>query len=102
MEQKSLRLTTFLAILVMGVGHIYVGQTKRGVYLLVLGIVLTVAFSSSNGVGEFYASESRSLGTGLMYILFALVISIVLFVTWIWQIFNARKTCNQHNAQQNN
>ena len=42
---KSLALTIILAILVAGVGHIYLGFIKRGIVILVIGIVLWIVAS---------------------------------------------------------
>ena len=42
---KSLALTIILAILVAGVGHIYLGFIKRGIGILVIGIVLWIVAS---------------------------------------------------------
>jgi hypothetical protein len=37
---KSLRITILLAVLVSGVGHIYLGFLKRGIIILIVGIAL--------------------------------------------------------------
>lgn len=42
---KSLALTILLAILVAGVGHIYLGFIKRGIVILVIGILLWIVAS---------------------------------------------------------
>lgn len=42
---KSLALTIILAILVAGVGHIYLGFIKRGIVILVIGILLWIVAS---------------------------------------------------------
>jgi TM2 domain-containing membrane protein YozV len=39
---KSLKITILLAILVSGVGHIYLGVTKRGIIILVVAIALWI------------------------------------------------------------
>jgi len=39
---KSLKITILLAILVSGVGHIYLGIIKRGIIILVVGIALWI------------------------------------------------------------
>jgi TM2 domain-containing membrane protein YozV len=42
---KSLALTIILAILVSGVGHIYLGFIRRGIVILVIGLVLWIVAS---------------------------------------------------------
>ena len=42
---KNLVLTIILAILVAGVGHIYLGFIKRGIVILVIGILLWIVAS---------------------------------------------------------
>jgi TM2 domain-containing membrane protein YozV len=37
---KSLRITILLAVLVSGVGHIYLGIIKRGIFILIIGLAL--------------------------------------------------------------
>lgn len=40
---KRLWLTIFLAVLIYGVGHMYLGLFKRGIIILVFGIVIAAA-----------------------------------------------------------
>ncbi|HSA73470.1 MAG TPA: hypothetical protein VLD84_05895 [Nitrososphaeraceae archaeon] len=42
---KSLGITILLAVLVSGVGHIYLGFIKRGIIILVVGIALWIITS---------------------------------------------------------
>ena len=42
MTEKSLKITILLAILVSGVGHIYLGFIKRGIIILVVAIALWI------------------------------------------------------------
>jgi len=37
---KSLKITILLAVLVSGVGHIYLGVIKRGIIILIIGLAL--------------------------------------------------------------
>lgn len=39
---KSLGITILLAVVVLGMGHIYLGFVKRGITILVIGIVLAI------------------------------------------------------------
>jgi len=39
---KSLGMTILLAILVSGVGHIYLGIVKRGIVILIVGIAIWI------------------------------------------------------------
>ena len=42
---KSLGITILLALLVSGVGHIYLGFTNRGITILVIAIFLSITLS---------------------------------------------------------
>ena len=68
---KSLALTIILAILVAGVGHIYLGFIKRGIVILVIGIVLWII---------------ASLHTRYPYMWYMWIIPIAYLV---WQIIDA-------------
>jgi TM2 domain-containing membrane protein YozV len=39
---KSLAITILLAVLVSGVGHIYLGIIKRGIIILIVGIAIWI------------------------------------------------------------
>lgn len=75
---KSLTLTILLAIVIAGVGHIYLGYKKRGIIILIariaiwLGIILFVPFPLSLILGLV-------LGGGF----------------WIWQIIDVVKLFNK-------
>jgi hypothetical protein len=59
---KSLALTIILAILVGGVGHIYLGFIKRGLVILVIGIVLWDICVSSYSVPLHVDNNHRLFG----------------------------------------
>lgn len=42
MSAKSLGITILLAVLVSGVGHIYLGIIKRGIIILIVGIAIWI------------------------------------------------------------
>jgi TM2 domain-containing membrane protein YozV len=67
---KSLRITILLAVLVSGVGHIYLGVVKRGIIILVIGIVLWIAL-------DMFVPFPLSWVIGGGY--------------WIWQLADAYK-----------
>ena len=67
---KSLGITILLAVLVSGVGHIYLGYVKRGI------IILTLAFVISIGVSMLVPFPYSLIFIGIYY---------------IWQIYDAYK-----------
>ena len=75
---KSLALTIILAVVIAGVGHIYLGYKKRGIIILIarvaiwLGVALFVPFPFSLVFGVI-------LGGGF----------------WIWQIIDAVRLFNK-------
>ena len=82
--EKNVGTTLILAIVLGvlglgGIGHIYIGQTNRGVKILVAGILLWI-------IGILTAG----FGVGI-----ALLIAYVVLL--IWQMFDANKLVNQYN-----
>jgi hypothetical protein len=75
---KSLALTIILAVVIAGVGHIYLGYKKRGIIILIarvaiwLGVALFVPFPFSLVFGVI-------LGGGF----------------WIWQLIDAVRLFNK-------
>ena len=75
---KSLALTIILAVVIAGVGHIYLGYKKRGVIILIarvaiwLGVALFVPFPFSLVFGVI-------LGGGF----------------WVWQLIDAVRLFNK-------
>jgi TM2 domain-containing membrane protein YozV len=70
--QKSPGVAAILALLIPGVGHIYDGKIAEGIIILVLSIVLGVLW-------------------------WLIIPAIILFVLWIWQIFDAYNKANRYN-----
>jgi len=102
---KSEGTTLVLSIIVglmgiMGIGHIYLGKTKRGIIILVIGIfswsllfVPTFLVLGSEIPMDEYTLEKR-LTDMISIIAIAIVGVIALF---IWQIIDARRLCKKYN-----
>jgi len=92
---KSTGLAAVLALILglfglWGIGHVYVGKLKRGIVLLVVGIILTV-FGLISVLGTMIVGGLAGLVGG------GIVLLIILLVGWIWQIFDAYKLAKQYN-----
>jgi TM2 domain-containing membrane protein YozV len=92
-QEKSEGVAIVLAVLVgligfYGVGHMYVGRIRRGLVILFLDWVISIPSFFSLVVGLSGDIELLVLGVVL------LVGSLIL---WIWQIFDARRVCREHN-----
>jgi len=72
----------------MGIGHVYVGRVKRGIVLLIVGIILAALTYGSMLLG-FVTFGLSWIG--------AIVFGLILFILWIWQIFNAYSLAKQFN-----
>jgi len=92
-QEKSEGVAIVLAVLVgllgfYGVGHMYVGRIRRGLVILFLDWFISIS-------GIVLIMMNEILGTG------GLVLGIILligsFALWIWQIFDVRKVCREHN-----
>jgi hypothetical protein len=76
---KRLWLTIVLAVLVSGVGHIYLGFIKRGIIILIVAIIL---------------------GFSLPFLIPLPFSWIILIGYWLWQIWDAYKHYNKLNVGQ--
>lgn len=106
--QKSEGTTLVLSIVLglfglMGIGHIYVGRVKRGVAILIVGlliwgIVFVPIAMLSTMVDSQGLSDTEMVGKIFGPMIGALVIgSIGGFALFIWQIINARSLCRDYN-----
>jgi TM2 domain-containing membrane protein YozV len=93
LEHKSPGIAAVLALVLgafglMGVGHIYVGRLARGIVLLIVGIILAVLTFGSFLLGF------ATLGLGWVG---AIIFGVILFILWIWQIFDAYHLAKEFN-----
>lgn len=98
-KQKSKAITAIIAAIFglagfFGIGHIYIGEKRKGMMLLVVGIVLATMTWIIYLLG-FVTYRGWSLGIArIVYIpsissagdAAAGVIQIILLILWIWQI----------------
>jgi len=102
---KSEGITLVLSIVVgimgiMGVGHIYLGRVRRGIIIIIVGIIiwsgLFVPVIILGMAGEL--EENSDDPTALIGIFGGFAVAgIGAIVLFIWQILNARKLCKQYN-----
>lgn len=115
-EYKSESITLIFAIIVslfgfMGVGHMYLGKVKKGIVILVLGLVKSVAgillligglaFLGQNSVSskvyEPLGSSHIDPTTGIIILAIGIGLLIGVIVLFFWQILDARKLCRKYN-----
>ena len=104
-KSKSERITLVLSIVVglmgiMGVGHIYLGRVRRGVIILIIGILSWTAFfipiAILGALGELEEEPSYPAVIIGMFGVFA-VAGIGVLILFIWQVLNSRKLCRVYN-----
>ncbi len=96
-KKKSMALTTIIAFLVCGVGHIYVGKIKRGVIILAIGVAADIMLS----VVSFFllpVGKTSPVSDALSALPAIFAAWVVVLVFFIWQIVNARKECRRYNS----
>jgi hypothetical protein len=90
-------IATILAIVMFGVGHMYLGSIRRGIGILAVGIgLLLVAYpgyTSINSVLGLKLTEIPSIST--IIVLSMMLVGLGLVGFWIWQIRDARKIAKQ-------
>jgi len=79
-------LAAFLPLFLFGIGHFYIGKIKRGIILLVLGILAKIPFV-------------LSLPFSLWIFLLLLVSGLINVGLWIWQVFDAYMLAKKYNAE---
>ena len=102
---KSEGITLVLSIVVglmgiMGVGHIYLGRVRRGVIILIVGIIiwsgLFVPVLILGMLGEL--EEDSADPTAMIGIFGGFAVFIIgAIILFIWQILNSRKLCKEYN-----
>ena len=97
-EKKSMALTTVLAILVMGVGHIYVGKIKSGLVIVVIGVAafFILSFVPYLLIPDGDLTQLMENDISIAFVMLGLVIGLLAF--FVWQIVNARKECRKYNS----
>ena len=115
-EYKSESITLIFAIIVslfgfMGVGHMYLGKVKKGIVILILGLVKSAAgvllligglaflgqnSQRSNAYDPFGAAHIDPT-TGIIILAIGIALLIGVVVLFFWQIFDARKLCRKYN-----
>ena len=83
-EGVALILSIVIGLLgINGVGHIYVGKIGKGIFILIGSIILFGV-----GIGATITVIGAIVGVPML---------IAYFIIFIWQIFDARKLCQQYN-----
>lgn len=84
-----------LAIVMYGVGHIYLGAARRGIAILFIGMGLSLMGIPGYFALEYVAGKEFEF-TSAMIVIFGLAAAgFVSLGFWIWQIFDARKLAKQ-------
>lgn len=84
----------------MGVGHIYLGRVRRGIIILIVGLLIwTIVFIPMIMLGMLSEVEEDDFDMTAMIGLMGgfMIVGIAALALFIWQIFNARKLCKEYN-----
>jgi hypothetical protein len=88
-------IATVLAIIMYGVGHIYLGAARRGIAILFVGLGLSLMGYPGFRALE-YAGGAEMEFTAAMIIVFMLAATgLVSLGFWIWQILDARSVAKK-------
>ncbi len=93
-------IATILAVILFGMGHIYLGQFRRGIAILTIGIGLVlIAYPGFIGIQYISGIDMQAItrSTVVNISLFAVGLGSIGF--WIWQILDARKLARQQIAE---
>ena len=87
-SQTAALLAAVLGILLMGFGHFYIHRFRRGVLILIIGLVTGIVFFVAIFGGFFAAS-----------FLIATLIGSIRLALWAWQIYDAHALVKTYNEQ---
>ncbi|KAF5071810.1 hypothetical protein DSECCO2_208090 [anaerobic digester metagenome] len=91
-DEKEAILAVVLSVLIPGLGQIYCGKVGRGIGVLVLiGLLSFVSF-----VPLFLVMDPMEFNFAGFFAL-TVVMSIVVFIIYIWQIYDAYRCADDHN-----
>ncbi|MDR3282960.1 MAG: zinc ribbon domain-containing protein [Candidatus Methanoplasma sp.] len=93
MPLKNTGLTVILAFLFTGLGHLYIGRIKRGVGIIIGGVLLPLA-SLFAFLPLLALNDESGLGGFIIIVIAVLVLD---FAYWLWNIFDAHKLANEYN-----
>jgi TM2 domain-containing membrane protein YozV len=90
-SSDTLRLAVILGVVVPGVGHIYLGQIKRGIKIVLL-IILSGTLSAA--IFSYLTTILNRFAIGGIDFLFSLIapaVSLIPIIVWVWQIRDLRR-----------
>lgn len=91
-DEKEAILAVILSVLIPGVGQIYCGKIGRGIGILVLlGLLSVVSI-----VPLFFMMDPMSFNFAGFFA-FNVVVSILAFIIYIWQIYDAYRCADDYN-----
>jgi len=100
---KSERKTIMLSVLaglfgVMGLGHIYLGRIRRGIFILIIVPLSWTMIFVSGAMFELAGLEEEIMAAAIR-VLGGIILIVVMgfLVLFIWQILNSRKLCKEYN-----
>jgi hypothetical protein len=88
-SSDTLRMAIILGVVLPGVGHMYLGQVKRGIKI-VIALVLSGTIS---GVAFSYFVNVTNTGFDSTFVinLISPAISLIPLIVWVWQIRDLRR-----------
>jgi TM2 domain-containing membrane protein YozV len=98
-KEKSAGVAAVLSFFIAGLGQLYVGKIQRGVIILIVYImlgILSYALLFTMVTDIFNITEDTfSIDTGVFAVI--LLLGVISFIIWIWNIFDAYKLANEYN-----
>ena len=87
-ERKAITLAAIVGVFLMGFGQLYLTRFKRGILILIAGIVTGIIFFVAVFGGFFGVSFP-----------IAATIGSTRLCLWMWQIYDAHKLTNTYNGK---
>jgi TM2 domain-containing membrane protein YozV len=78
-------LAIFVGLFLMGFGQIYAGRVGKGLAFLFAGLILDIV--------------ATLLILSWFFLVGGILVSIVSFAIWLWQIFDARESVREYNQK---
>lgn len=94
-------IATVLAIVIPGIGHVYLGAFRRGIGILVAGIgLLLVSYPGFLGINSVLTSNmTQGMSMTSIMVLALMMVGLGAIGFWIWQILDAKKIAKQQSIE---
>jgi hypothetical protein len=92
-------IATLLSVVMFGAGHIFLGETKRGIAIVVMGIGLSlISYPGFLGIQNVTGASLQAISVTAMVSIGLFAVGLGSIGFWIWQILDSRKIATRQQS----